>query len=1386
MKILSRIFYYSILTVIILASLYNFIQKAIISPILIDNIVKKIGPAVRADNFDIGSISLGLNRIYVENIVYEKENVSVILENFTAEISLTETLSDLIRFKGLMLRAQSVKVNGCDIRINPEMRPSKKTEWDFDFDDFRQIVIFLNENDYVKSIELDQVNMTYVSDLGLELIRDMKGSAEYSVNEEISINLEGRFLNSEQENIFLKGVIDQKDYSADIDLRFSSENLSNFRSPFGFYRITDGRYSGNAKLEINKHSEGEFYMSGNFNLSDLNAVFNNNMRIENAGLDISYFNGMISLADLQGTLNGLPFRGKGRIFNMMYPNGDVFLDFKNLNGQDIKRAALSAGAPASLDKVTIGDENSLELQISGELLNPVINFKLNSGSALLYENQINDIHASGSYRSGNIFIKEAGLMASNVILSFTGNIYEIFSKTRNYDIEFKGTGALFKSLKFLNSAYLKDHSTLISGNLKGGFTKIPEVKARIDAYDFKNSQNEKSLTVDALVEDGKTEVSVLDRNMNVQAEGYYVFETEKYSLSGSNFMNFYELIYGKKILPDEKNIYFNVSGDSDYFAVNAGSDDENSLFFGQLNAKFDLNQPVLQTFVNWMPNDRNSYARPANFRITKNKRILSLSDIYFDSKKVLGSVTLNLINMAISGEIDAEKVDFGSFFRLDSLSTRTDLSLRIKGFLPEIKTDIYINENILKYHGYGGDSISIAGDAHAVLTGKNLIIERLKLYRGLENILSVEGEINDFENIELSTEGKIKADMFNVFLKNNHLTGDIDYKAEFTGNRTDIRIRNSLINIENASFNKDRINSIKIKTSEFDSTGVLVNEFKVDAGKYLNLDAEGFLPYDDSDIYITGEFYGDLLAYLASKTPIITKASSEFEGRFTIDGKYKKPKIRDMELYILDGRFIPQGSPAGFNRIRSKMIIGENSSLDIVDLRMNAVSTGGLVRIENAISDPRYGDIIIPGGINVGSLSLLFDEKGIDFHAYRMMLPDDYGNFVLKGKDDDRFMIYKKGSRLVAEGKGIVRDAKITYPFLERTGPRKEMSDFFKSIELDVEIIPGSGNSYFYNLDMEEKSIWSRIVRSFRRLDDDLNNVLVNITPSTEGLILKLPLGDTKKIVLRGELSGRNGTCNYSAFTFRVNEVSITFDENKSIHGKTDPYLKASGKTTVKTKADSTGFAGYEDIYLKVVTKENGEVVDYEGARISNLSIILTDEYGNLWLEQEGNLSEVDTRGTMMEMFNEAVDARVLSPFISPIENAIGKFLGASVSIRPTISRNFIDREMGLVEIPDNYAEYFLGSEFYISKFLTDNLALTWNSQYIGSEEYIEITEREYGYRNKLSFDYRLNNYVFTSAGYQYDSIQDEYGYNLALTYRYRFFNISEPYNYIKNFLRLK
>ncbi|MGD9707309.1 MAG: hypothetical protein AB7V07_06585, partial [Candidatus Delongbacteria bacterium] len=440
----------------------------------------------------------------------------------------------------------------------------------------------------------------------------------------------------------------------------------------------------------------------------------------------------------------------------------------------------------------------------------------------------------------------------------------------------------------------------------------------------------------------------------------------------------------------------------------------------------------------------------------------------------------------------------------------------------------------------------------------------------------------------------------------------------------------------------------------------------------------------------------------------------------------------------------------------------------------------------------QYGDIIIPGGINLGNLSLKVGEEGIDFNAYRMMLDNDYGNFVLKGKNERRFRIYKRGENLVLDGRAYLRDARITYPFLKVEKKVRKKSDIsfrsiFGDLELDVEIIPTGGNKYFYNIGTEESSLWKRFVRSFSTLDNELSNVNINISPDKEGLAIKGNVFKPKELQYAGTVSGRNGTGSYSALSFTVENVSILFDGYKNIRGYTDPYLKASAKTTVKTKIDSTGFSAYETVWLKIVSKdEDGQIIDSGGARISGLSIVLVDEYGNSWLDSDTGITGLDTEGTAKQIFAGAVDTKLFSPILSPIENVLGRFLGAQVSIRPNVSGNFINRELGMVEVPDSYAEYFVGSEFYISKFLTDELALTWNSKYIGSEEYVEIADREYGYKNSMSFDYRLNNYVITSAGYQYDSIQDEYGYNLAVTFRYRFMNISEPIDHIKNFLRLR
>ncbi|MCG2761167.1 MAG: translocation/assembly module TamB, partial [Candidatus Delongbacteria bacterium] len=1252
---------------------------------------------------------------------------------------------------------------------------------------------FLKTNDYINSINMENVNLVYISNFVLPIINGMNGSAKYTDDDKISIVLQGKFLNSVNNNIFLNGIIDNAEYTAELDLNFENDEFSDFKSPFGIYKIKKGNYSGVAKLEINKFSKEKLYLSGNFNLKDLDIIFNNKIFLEKTGLDLSYFNGVVSLNDFNGRLNGLPFNGQGKVFNLLYPNGDIFLDFEKISGSGIIKALNIAGLDKSLyENIQIGDDNSLNLHLTNDFLKPTVNYNLRISSLVYNKTAVSDIKIGGCYNSEEIVLTEANMFAMNNIVKMNGKLYGIFSNSPKYSLDIKSTGALFSNFPIVSSEYLRNQSTIIEGNIYGKIGELPRMKATLSSFDFKNKDSQKTFTCDLSFANNKFKCTVFDISSNSVLHGNYNIKEKEYNISGSDIMNFYELLFGYKLFENEKNLFFELFGNDEFLNLKTGSKDEKSLFYGDLDAKFDLNKDILESFVNWMPREKNILSRPANFRLKKTDALLSISDIFFDSKEISGMASLNIKDKAISGELEAQNMDFGKFFAVPGLSTNTDLFLKLKGSLSAPYIDIFINENILKYYDSQKDSLIISGEAQAHLENKKLRLEKIIVYEGLQKIVTLAGNIKDFKSVDLSAYGEIKAEFFNVFFEKIKLTGDMEYKIDLTGKINDIRLKNSDITINNGSINGDIIRKFTFKTAEFDSTGVMVQKLLVDAGKYLNLNAEGFIPYDDeSEIYVTGDFYGDFISYFDKKTKLISKGSSECEGKFTIEGRYKKPKIKEIELYILDGKFTPQGSYDGFDKIRSKMFIDENSNLDIVKFIMHSAYTNGKISITNGRSDKSYGDIIIPGGINLGHLSLIFSERGIDYHAFRMMLPKDYGNFVLKGKNDDEFRIYKRNGNLVLEGKVFLRNSRITYPFLkpelkdsDSKGSKYDISkSLFSGLELDIEVLPAGGNTYFFNLDSEEKSIWDRFVRSFSRLDNELNNVSINITPSQKGLIIKGPVEKGHEIRILGNVSGKNGTCNYSAFSFKIDNVSIRFDGQTNESGYTDPYLKASAKTTVKTKTDSTGLSGYETVYLKIVTKEDEQIVDSEGARISNLAIILTDEYGNVWLDSEDKLSEIDTKGTVKQMFNEAVDTKLLSPIISPIESALGRFLGAQVSIRPNLSGNFMNNELGILEIPENYAEYFVGSEFYISKFFTDDLALTWNSKYIGSEEYSEKTERDYGYKNSLSFDYRLNNYIFSSAGYQYDSINDEYGYNVALSYRYRFMNISEPYYYIKNLL---
>ncbi len=1391
MKVRNRIFYYSVLLVIIALAAYNLIQKALISPVVKKHLIETVGPAIMADGFDIGGIVVNLNGLRLKDILYEKENVSLQIDILKVDFSLTHLIKSLFTRGEKALKARSVSVEGCSIIINPETRPDTAQEWRFDYEDFKNILDFLKEYDYVKSIIIRDVNLSYVSDFGLQFINGMSGSAEYDEKGNIDLGLSGKFLDPEGNDIVLKGHIDNTDYSADIDLDLGENELSKFKSPFGLYNIDRGRYKGSVKVEINRYSEKELYVTGGFYLSDLDISFNNRIFLKKAGFDLTYVNGLVSFGSIRGFLNGIQYSGSGKIFNILNPAGDIFLSAGNISSGSIISLLKDTGFGELAKDITAGDENSLDLHITDKMTDPEIIFKLSS-PAVKYKNFVyKDIALSGRYKTGEVFIKEAVLLGFNSVIKMSGKISDLLSKNASYELNFKTTGQLFSSFAAAGD-YLKSLSVITEGRIRGLYGKFPDMDASLNAFDFKRS-DEKVLSSSIRVRNGTAEISLFSDEQNKTFSGRYDFSKNSYSFSGSDMMSVVRTLTGALLVEDGPALFCEIEGDRDYFRIKTGSSDPGSALFGELEAKFMLGKEKLESFANWVPGEKNFMSRPANFRLSVSNDSIVFSDIYFDSKEVKGKAALNLKSRSLGGSVEAYNFDLGKFFGIKQLSTNTDISLKLRGDLSRPYADIFINENILKYKDAEGDSIIVSGEGQFHLENDRIRVEKLIFYEGISKIMTMSGYINDMKKIDLETYGEMPAGFINPFIEHIELAGKLKYKAGLTGKFGDIRLKNSEIILEKGSVNGDLIEKIELITAEFDSTGVLVKKFEADAGKYLNINAEGFIPYSDrAEIYVTGNFYGDLLGYLDKKTTYISDASSECEGKFTIEGWYSKPKLKELELYILDGKFRPYGSSEGFHRIRSKLFIDESMRLDVIKFIMRESATGAAIKVENSVSSENYGDIILPGGINLGHLAITVGSEGIEFNAYRMMLPDDYGNFVLKGKKDNKFRIYKKRGNLVIDGKGFLKNARITYPFLKEEKSKGRESDIsfrsvFGDLELDIEIIPSGGNKYFYNAGSEEKSIWKRFVKSISQMDNELSNVNINIAADNKGLSIKGNVFKPKELLYSGTISGRNGTGSYSALNFSVEDVSVRFDGQNNIRGYTDPYLKASGKTSVKTKADSTGYSGYETVYLKIVTKDrDGVIIDSEGARISDISIVLVDEFGNSWLEKSGGISGLDTGGTAKDIFAGAVDTRLFSPILSPIENLLGRFLGAQVSIRPNVSGNFFDRELGYLEIPESYAEYFVGSEFYISKFITDDLALTWNSKYIGSEEYIEISEREYGYRNTLGFDYRLNNYIYTSIGYQYNSISEEYGYNMGISYRYRFLNISEPYNYVKNFLRLR
>jgi len=1069
-----------------------------------------------------------------------------------------------------------------------------------------------------------------------------------------------------------------------------------------------------------------------------------------------------------------------------------------------------------------------------------LDFDLYSKFFQYKDRSFNETSINGSIKDNFISLNKVNSLSGSNVFNVDGNYFFMGKEKNQYNLNYKISGALFSEFPQLFNSKLSKMSTIIEGSLIKNKSDGFSVKSKLNVYDFSTLNSDDNVfSADLSInEQGLLNIKAYDKDnnnlllasMNLIKNKLYIYTEDFRFLLKNLEKNILEddLLISKivnTLFSKDKSLSLILDGDLNNYNIKLFEKGDKSFTLANIetNIKVNKDSTITTNFVYNPSVSNNLLSLPkVNFNVSYN---IKNSDIEFSNFRINnlidigGSVKVNTKSLNLSGNLFHSRLDFSKLFNneLQTLFTsNTFLNIKFDGSIEKPYIDLYAKENDLKlnllpseenHNLMDMDENYLNADIQVHLEDKNLRIEKIILYNDTTKLFSLTGNIEEFKKYELSSFGTFNLRKLLALQDVKNISGNVEYKVDFKGNdiSSDFILSNGIIKIWDLNIFGEKF---KFAYSLFDGStesGINIKEFKIIHDKYVNLIVNGHIPLSLYEpLEIDAFFYGNILQFLSDKVNILEDGTSINEGNISVRGSLKKPKLTNFELYFLDGTLRVKNITKLLKNITGKFILDENKFVKIIGFNSISEPDNNRIILNSYSNYKDFEDVIFPLGINLGSVTVSMPDGGITGRIPGFMKVDDFGIIKLKGFDKDKeFVVGKRDGDFTISGTAELENIALTWPLLlDEFGPRKpnkKMNNIFDYVDFDLLAVPISGNTYFYDRGESNKSIFEKILSSFSLGNaTSLNNVLLHVDGQKGGVKIEGLYLNPEKFKLIGSANCSSGRVGFSALSFDIENASILFDDYRNSKGYIDPYLTGLGKTLLKSNNfdESNGFSSVEDFFLTLVSRdENDVIIDKRGGRVSNYSIDIIDSYGNSILNKENEefdkiidnkindetsntYLKLDTEDTVLSLFQNAIDRRVFDPLLSPLENAIGNFFGGYIKINPKVTGNIqrdweIPKEDGIAY---SFADYIIGSEVYISKYFNNYFGVTVNSKYIGEDDYTDILQREFGYQNKVSLDFRITNSVFTNIGYEQNTIEDETGPFIGLSMRYKFVNLQSEY----------
>ncbi|MDP8227182.1 MAG: hypothetical protein P9L89_06040 [Candidatus Celaenobacter polaris] len=595
------------------------------------------------------------------------------------------------------------------------------------------------------------------------------------------------------------------------------------------------------------------------------------------------------------------------------------------------------------------------------------------------------------------------------------------------------------------------------------------------------------------------------------------------------------------------------------------------------------------------------------------------------------------------------------------------------------------------------------------------------------------------------TEGKFELNaseqdvLLEEFFRTIPLKGKASYSLVASGSMSDPHVLCD-ISIENGTLYKTAFSSFESQLFQ-DNDMFYLNDLKIIAPEFT-FTGIGSYSYN----FITEEFHdqpdnmkfrfsGDLLKILKPYIPNMKQASSSTDFVCTFVTDETNTIVDSASLSIKNGQFSIKSQPERIRDFSCNAKIKEN----VMDLLNGSFRMGdGKLYFKNTINNDE-SDIFI-GDINVGSLKLNNDNKGITIHIPNYQPEKGLVDARLIGYDNEYFTVFNEDGAWVLSGRILLSNGDAIY---EQKEKREEIED--------TELPP-----IYADFDLVfDKNIW--YVSNPFNLKLDTGNYM-SFRSNRE----------TEKLELYFDLHSRRGEMQLFGESFSVADVMVrkSRQDEKVLITATFTKRTPDGSTIYlyvrstedKLNADDIGIDAYGDVEVSLRSDNPKDV--------TMLSILSKLQYG----KEISELSEDERfylgREQAINLASDELNNIIFNPLISPVEGVLRKILGLDyVRLKTGFMKNIIQTS-GIVESDDYIVDREYGSDLEligeISKdILLENLAIDLG-KYITPEWYLNyeaLIKKEMTSRNE------------TYIGVQHEfSFTWDLPYNFRFIYRYQFY----------------